>query len=280
MKVSRAGDRAGYRMSRRTAVNIMLYIGVLAMAMVTYYDYRDRNSAAPASTVFEPDEIIAVELHRPGHQTIALEKNSTGWAITAPIDRAAIERRVQLLLSMAGFTVESAYDAGDLDPSELGLASPLATISLISSEGEIEALIGGLGPNNKRRYVQIERRIWLKDDLFLPLITGGLNTFANLGLLPGDKKLVRVVSPLDDTASTDEVFDRWALARAAAIAPVADLATTQLVYVTLEFADGSVQPLKMARSGRQIALLPEGANYALLLTETQSVALGLIGKPD
>ena len=277
---TRSGRGTGHRLSRRTTVNIMLYVGVLAMAMVTYYDYRERNPVAPASVIFEKDAVVAVDVLRPDHRTIALEKTSTGWTITAPINRAAIAQRVQALLSMAGFTVESGYDARDLDPKELGLDSPRATIDLISREGVIQVLLGGLGPNNKRRYLQIEQRIWLVDDVFLPLITGGLNAFAKLELLPADKSLIRVVSPLGDATNTDQVLGQWAHTRAAAIAPVAQLALTQVIYVTLEFADGGVQPLKMARAGQQIALLPEGADYALLLTETQSIALGLVGKSD
>ncbi len=278
MRQSRAGGGGRYRLSRRTTVNIMLYVGVLAMAMVTYYDYRDRNAAQPAALAFDPGAVLAINVLRPGHQTIALDKTSDGWTITAPVNRAAISQRVDALLSIASLDAGSGYDVRELDLAELGLTTPRASIGLFTRERVIQVLLGGKGPNDERRYLQIDQRVWLADDVFLPLVTGGLNALANLGLLPAGNKLTGVVSPFIGATNSGEVLDKWRQGNAAAIAPIAGLGLTQAGYVTLEFADGNVQPLKMARAGREIALVPEGGDYGLLITESQAVALGLVGR--
>ena len=78
------------KLQRRTTVNIMLYVGVLAMAMLTYYDYRERTTPAADSRILPAEDVIAVGIHRPGHRTIDIEKRADGrWQIVGPIARAA-----------------------------------------------------------------------------------------------------------------------------------------------------------------------------------------------
>lgn len=262
------------RVSRRTVVNVMLYIGVLAMAMVTYYDYRSRNAAIPTIEVFEPEQITALRIHRPGYATMGLQKVAEGWAVVDPIHRAAIHSRVEALLSLAQLDSQSGYGANELNLAELGLGTPQASVHLSAEAGAISVLFGGKGPNDVRRYVQIGTQVWLLDDVFLPLLTGGFGVFVQRDLLPTGKQLSRLKTPNGEIDNSD-LLNQWQGANALAVVATAGLSLSDAADVVLTFTDSSVQSLQMARTDEHIALLPEAADYALLLSESQALALGL-----
>lgn len=180
LRMSTANDAR--RIPRRTIVNAMLYVGVLALALITYYDYRG-NAPTPSVQALVPMEITALNVHRPGYQTIGLERLADHWVLHTPIKRAAVGTRVEALLSLIQLNSELGYDANELDLAELGLGTPVASIHFSADAGSITVLLGAKGPNNVRRYVQIEQRVWLLDDVFLPLLNGGLNSFAQRDLL-------------------------------------------------------------------------------------------------
>ena len=261
------------RIARRTTVNIMLYIGVLAMAALVYYDHKARTGEEPAINAFAADEISLVGVHRPGHQTITLKKEPAGtWTITAPFTRAAQTSRVEALLAIAELDTEASYAVTELDIGELGLGAPQATLNLSTAEGTIHVQLGGKGPNNQRRYLQVDQNVWLVDDVFLPLINGGVNAFVDLSLFAQNQQLAAIHSDLLNSSDI-ELLTVWQAATAAGVTIASTAESKQAIDIT--FTSGETQTLRARRDGNQISLQAIDADYAFLLTDTQAIALGL-----
>ncbi len=260
------------RVARRTTVNIMLYLGVLAMGLLTYYDYRDRNTEEPAITALAADEIDTIDIHRPGYPSISLTKNGGEWAIDEPFHRQTLAGRVEAVLAIASLDVADSYAANELNAGELGLTTPQATLHLGSENNRLQVLLGGKGPNGQRRYVQVEQRVWLVDDVFLPLVNGGVSALADMQVI-GDNSPLATISSETFDISGDDKLAAWQSANAASIVVAADSPIHG--NITFTFADGSTHTMGVARDGKQIILLQDGADFALLLTETQALALGI-----
>ncbi|MEM7292003.1 MAG: DUF4340 domain-containing protein [Pseudomonadota bacterium] len=260
---------------RRTAVNIMLYIGVIAMGLVTYYDVREEANDEPSVAVFDVDAVHQLTLHRPGYSTIVLQRKADSWYLTEPIDVEADDTRVEALLRLDSLDPSAAYSVTELDLTELGLGIPQATLNFGDEEQSIQILLGGLGPNQTRRYIQIGQWVWLVDDIYLPLVQGGLRAFARLALLPMGTTLSAVRGPNGTTLTDSPTLDAWHALQAAGIDPahVQIMQTTPTVELTTQ--TGETLVYQLLTGDNEFALVPQGHNYALLVTHAQAQQLGV-----
>ena len=259
------------RAPRRTTVNAMLYIGVLAMAAITWFDYRSKQAGESASSIdaFEPAAIQLITVHRPGFVTLTLQRQQARqWALTSPISRTALTSRVEVLLALGSLNTQDSYNSNELNLAELGLGSPTATLNYVSEQGNLTVLLGGKGPDDARRYLQIGQQVWLVEDLFLPLISGGLDAFADLQLLQQGQ----AIQNLDGDTSA-----AWQQAIAAGIRERRDIAANSGYSLQLDLSDNSQQVFIITQSDDYYALIPEAADYALLLLPQQAAELGLDG---
>ncbi|MEM7207825.1 MAG: DUF4340 domain-containing protein [Pseudomonadota bacterium] len=257
--------------SRRGSVNAMLYVGVFAMAMITYYDYRARNAPAEPVPVFASAEIVAISIHRPGYLTSVVARDAGDWRITAPLTRRADPKRIDALLSLGQYQSTEGYALEEIDPKQMGLTSPQATLELITDSDRFDVSLGALGPNNERRYLQINNRVWLTADNYLPLLQGGLRAVADLSLIAGSAT-VRSVSVDGLRSDAAEIRANWRALQAAGIEPFDDFATPN---VWVELDDGSKQSFTLLKREDDLALIPSQADYALRLTHEQARGLGL-----
>ena len=268
------------RVSRRAAVNVMLYVGVIAMAMITYYDLRDKGPDIPQPTSFDAAAINRVTLHRPGFTTIVLGRSSATWRIESPISADAAPQRVEALLTLDQLDPDASYSANELDLRELGLGIPQATLSLGNDDGSLQVLLGGLGPNNARRYIQIDQQVWLVDDIYLPLVQGGLRAFADLRLIPTSAEVTAVQQGEQDRLTATETLAAWHSLEAAGIEPANVEQRGQGERVTVAIADEAPLNFTLFVANGEFALVAEGRDYALLLTPQQAAQLGLTGAAE
>ena len=162
----------------RSAVNAMLYIGVMAMAAITWFDYQARQGDTAGVKAMPVDAVRTIGIHLLSHNSIKLSKHQQTWWLESPVQRPAIDSRVNTILSILDHDTDTMYDAAELNVGELGLALPKATIHFSSGRDQFTVLIGDKGPHEQRRYLQIGQRIALLDDVYLPLIEAGADIFA------------------------------------------------------------------------------------------------------
>lgn len=135
----------------------LLVVGGLVYLRTTFDPTRTAAENRRYATVFEPGEVMEIDLQR-GKEKISLRRANSGWQITEPVeDRANPETIDRLLLALRFLDVrdrESAKDPAAVPES--GLATPRVRIDLRGAEdvrldlggatalpGEIFARVGG-----------------------------------------------------------------------------------------------------------------------------------------
>ena len=263
-----------HRVNRRSGVTVMLYVGVAAMAMITWFDYRAKQGEEDPLRILDVADVRELVVHLPGHQSTVLQRATDAWRITQPIARQAVGTRVDALLRLSQLDPEAAYALADVNPDELGLTRPTATVVFSTAEHAIEFLFGGSGPQQRRRYVQVDERVWLLDDVFLPLIQGGLGALAAHDVLPDDTRVERLRFD-GEGIQEPGLAKAWSNVQAAGVEAVDTDALGAMRPLTVVTDTGQEYRFALYARGDTYALVPEAANFALLLTVEQLRALGV-----
>ena len=178
-------------------VNLALAGVVTLLALATLYGPEPGDTLAEAPlTELDPGKIRQIRIDRRGRDPIAFERDADGWGMTAPYRIAANGDKLQALARIASTPSHRGFPVGQADLAELGLAP--ASLHL-----ELDGLvleIGGTEPIQRRRYVRLEGRIHLIDDLFQHHLLAGAEAFVDPHPFPdsinsaslGDKPLTAV----------------------------------------------------------------------------------------
>ena len=133
--------------------------------------------------------------------TMTLEKTATNWLITQPWHRRADASRVQVLLSVLTLPAPSLYATDELSLPEIGLAEPLAKLTI---DGET-FYFGAQDSTQRRRYVQQGTQVALLSDLAFPVMQQQPDYFANLSAFPPG--LTGISTPDWTLSKTDNLWD-------------------------------------------------------------------------
>ena len=162
-------------------VNLTLagVVALLALAVLYGLEPGDPLSEAPL-TGLEPSKIRQIRIDRRSRDPIVFERDAEGWGMTAPYRIAANRDKLQAVARIAATPSHRSFPAGQADLAELGLAP--ASLHL-----ELDGLvleIGSTEPIQRRRYVQLEGRIHLIDDLFQHHLLAAAEAFVALTPFP------------------------------------------------------------------------------------------------
>lgn len=274
-------------MRRRALVNAALLAAAAGLALLAWLLPRGDGGPAPLTAVAPADvREVTVRYPREGRQAaLELERRADGWHLTAPITRAARDGRVVTVLAVLGARPDSCYDAAEHEPARFGLDPP----AVVLEAGDAVVAFGDLAADG-RRYVRAGDRLCLLPDRARPLLARGLDGLASPGLLPPGATPVRIETPaarasrataasswaLERGSGSAETWAaRWRGARAEAFLrepPAADLGRLRV-----STADGGTHRWRIARRDGGLVLVPEGADYGLVIGA--GAAAGLLAPP-
>jgi hypothetical protein len=195
-------------MSTRSLLNLGLAILALVLVLVVIYKPGLEPEAIPQSitTLAGTDEVTSIHIERGTRPPLSFIKRDGNWYLSGEAgDRPAAEFQVQALLRVLQATSDNSYPADSLDLGSLGLQPPQATVTL----GTVEILFGATEALEDRRYVQINKSVYLINDQYQHLITAERSNFIARKLLAGRGVITRLELPDKTLAYTED--KQWQL---------------------------------------------------------------------
>lgn len=165
-------------MGARGRVNLFLFVLAFVLGLVALLLPDPQRDLPPPAVEFDPGSIGRIT-YRPARdgEVLEIRRGADGWRLTAPVARAARDRRVTRLLESLRERTDSCYPAADHEPAEFGLDPPRAELEL---DGITVAF--GNRSSDGRRYLQARGRMCLIEDIALPILRGGPDSL----ILPDD----------------------------------------------------------------------------------------------
>lgn len=140
-------------LKRKLWINLGLTALVGGLVILVMLEPGQEPEKPPAPiTALAPSDINNVVIEQPDRSPIRLERGEAGWRMTAPRNLRAAGQKIDSLLSVAQARSHQRYAAGDMDPAELGLDEPEATLTL----GDTRLVFGDTDPIEGRRYVRVD----------------------------------------------------------------------------------------------------------------------------
>lgn len=275
------------RFRSRTNIALLIAVALVATAM---FLLRDAGRLAPQMvTEIDPASVTAFEVrYSDGRPTMRVSGGSSGWRVVEPINRPARSARIVQLLSFVDDRVDSCYADSEDRRADFGLEQPRLTLA-------IDDIDIGFGDRTQggRRYVSVEDRLCVVDDVAYPLLAEGLDAIAVMSLLPGNAVPVRIRAPGVEAADPDGddnwEFDsgegagqRWSVRWRSTSASGFDLdpPTDDYGEITIDLAAGGSLSWRIATEpaqDRELILVPAGRDYGLRIEPAD--AAGLIEPP-
>ena len=169
-------------MNPRNWLNLILLLAVGGLIALTIHQPGiDAPTPAPMLTNIDPATITRMALQRPSHPELLLTRAEPGgWRMEKPF-QAPANPFIDTSLSGLLTALSSAhYPVSELDPANIGLAPPVATLEL----DNIELLFGDIDPVHGNRYVQIGDIVHLIPDHIAFYPTTSADQWVSPALLP------------------------------------------------------------------------------------------------
>lgn len=246
---------------KRAATNVVMFIGLGALALVAWYDINGKLPDRRASVSHTVDSLTLV---RGDGQTFAFKRDGAAWQILQPVRAPADASRVEKLVALIDADTQNGYAIDEINLDATGLAAPQIRMRL---GADTAVFFGGIEPVSNRRYVQIDDTVVLLDDQHAPLIEGGLNAFV-------DRRPFRAAtgssSPDDSTASPEA----WATLSALGVRPHDRSTPTDAIAFSISTPDEK-QAWHAWREGALIALHRSDSDHRYLISAADAATLGL-----
>jgi hypothetical protein len=244
----------GNPIKKRFLINIALITGVVVLAVVVWLT-PDQNGAKRLFDKFDADSIAQLRIEQSGNPPIVIGKIDDHWELIEPVKTPASPFRINSILNIAQAAGYADYALSDIDTSELGLDTSPLTLYL----DEHKIRFGSRDPIDERRYTQLDERVYLLDDYYMPLLTQPLTSFIDTRIIPEHLDVVSYklpdfqisqpetggwqIEPPDSELSADALqqwVDRWRRQRAGEVSYPLDIKQANAVQISLQLADGNV----------------------------------------
>ena len=242
---------SGSPLKKRLLINAVLFAVVTALLLAVWLS-PEQQQQKHLSAVLDADSIDRIRIVGKGRQPVVMHKAGNYWQLTEPVNAPASPFRVNSILNITLTTSHADYALSDIDPLELGLATPDAVLYL----NDFKISFGTRDPIDQRRYTEFNQRVYLLDDYTLPLLTQPLTSLIDTRLLPEQLRVTafqlpdfRIVQTTEggwqiepenanpDPVAIQEWVDRWHRQRAAEVRYQPQLDLDNAVPVVLEIAD-------------------------------------------
>lgn len=268
------------RINSRTWLNIALLILVIASAVLAnYLPGLNEPAPPPALTALKRDQVTRIAIERPAQPPLKFSKEKGGWVMTAPLQVAANEFRIESLLDITETPSHGQFPSTGQDLAKFKLDKSPVRVRL----NDTQIAFGDSEPLNQRRYVALGTAIHVIDDLDFQSLSAPPATWVSMFLLPRDAKLTELIlpdlklirnkqddwslSPASTSISADALnafIDEWRHAQALDVKPYVEGPTQGSVQIQLARQSQPLRFTIMARKPDLILARPElGVQYHL-----------------
>ncbi|MCP4044272.1 MAG: DUF4340 domain-containing protein [Gammaproteobacteria bacterium] len=172
-------------MSSRTLINLILLLGVAALAAISLFEPGIEKPSAPLTlTDLDPNSIRMVTIRREGQPDILLEKDADRWQLREPLQLPGNTFKVTALLEVLTTESHSRLPATDLELQNFSLKPPRVSLTLDGLHLEF----GDTAPLSGNRYVRLGDTVHLISDTFFYHLIAAPADFVHYGLLGPEAK--------------------------------------------------------------------------------------------
>jgi len=257
-------------MTRRAWLNLALLSLVIILGVLAYFEPGGKKvEEQPRLLALTQSQVTRIQIHTRNNPPVQLERTPDGWMITAPIQVAASDYRVNNMLQLLGATSYSSFPVAGRPLSGFWLEHPVGRI--VFNDQTIE--FGENEPLNNHRYIRVGEQIHLIDDRYYYQSQMMLTALVDTALVSAGRSLKRILLPdltlqqqqgrWQSSASKpdamephqdaiDTLVDEWLRARAMRIDHYqADKAEDE---IELEYSDGQRETLEILEREPELIL--------------------------
>ncbi len=266
-------------MQSQLTINIALFIFVLTLGFFMFSTEKEETKPIEYTvSELNADSINKILIERLASKTIAFEKSDEQWQLIEPITAPAHPNRIESILNVLTTLSSNQLNVDDLDLTQLGLATPEATLILNDSRFEF----GSTNPLDKTRYLRNGNYIYtINDQLFYQLTTNE-NFFINPKVINSPDKIISIVTDQYQLTKTDDtwkiklsndniettaniVFNGWQQLEGNPVKPkeVEDV----IGKVEISFNDNSTLILDVASKEPELVLVNNNLNLEYKITQ-------------
>jgi len=150
-------------LSRKAGTNLVLAIVVMVLSLFVYLEPgREEPVDAPLLTPLLASDIQVIELQAGSAAPIRLRQTGGQWSVVTPIQVAANQQRVDVLLAILKARVYAQFARDERALAVFGLDQPGGSIRL----NDLNITFGDTEPLHHRRYAMVADHIYLIDDRY------------------------------------------------------------------------------------------------------------------
>lgn len=159
---------------KRLLINICLLVLVAVLAWMAYQQVQKDN--AGVDTLYSDaigDTMTEIRIRVPNKEELVLSAKGDYWFITQPIQAKANTKSLKHLLTLLAEPTLTTYDASGktLDTYDLGAAAIRVKFN------GVEYALGKLNPINRQRYILLENKILMANEVVYELLNRGVDGF-------------------------------------------------------------------------------------------------------
>ena len=180
-------------MSPRSLLNLAMATVVIGLGLAAWFRPGLEPPAVPQPiTQLSPAQVSRIQVSRRQHPPLTFTRQGDNWLLAGDPPLPASPFQVHALLALLQAQADRHYPVDTLDPGELGLDPPQASVIL---DDTTTLLIGDTEPLDNMRYVQYGTTVYLVDDRYQHLINADRTNFIERRLLDASAVIIRLVLP-------------------------------------------------------------------------------------
>lgn len=250
---------------KRVYTNLLMFVGLMAMAMVAWLDHQNRLPQRRPAQTSAPPNIEQLNFENAHGVAVKIQLSGGQWRIEQPVKILARHSRVERLLELASLDFEQGYDSDSVNLHAAGLGEHARVIRL----GQQIYRFGSLEPLSANRYIQRHEKVIVVEDRYLPLMDGGINALAELKL--PTQALESIL--LDNKPIAEELLASWRNTQAIGIrnASISDSSSVR----NLELKSETTTHWKSWPEKGLWVLQAKNSGVQYLISAAQAATLGL-----
>ena len=159
---------------KRLLINLCLLALVAGVGWMAYQQIQKDNSGV--DTLYTDtigDTMREIRISVPGKEELVLSAEGEDWFITQPIQEKANPKSLRHLLTLMAEPILKTYDVDgkSLDTYDLGKTAVRVTFN------DVEYAFGKLNPVNRQRYILLENKILMANEVVYELLNRGVDGF-------------------------------------------------------------------------------------------------------
>ena len=160
--------------NKRRFINILLLFVVLLFSWLVY-EQVEKDQRGPNTVYSEKmgDLMRTINIQLPDQPEIMMEASGPDWLMTHPIQAKVSTKALQQLTTLLSEPIQAEYSAEGKTLSEFGLEDSAIRVQF----NEVEYALGKLNPINHYRYVLLDQRILLVNEVVYELLSRGIAGF-------------------------------------------------------------------------------------------------------